>query len=170
MQLVHLCLGIHQAIMSLLERLRNGEVIIGDGSYTVTLEHRGYTLGNAHTPEATVEHPEAVRALALEFARAGADITQTYTFFSDDQRLKEWHGPDVPSCNEINQAACNIAKQVAKEKGTLTAGGISMTDVYQTTRNKEKTIAELKTATKVLIENDIDILICEYFRNIELIL
>ncbi len=36
-----------------------------------------------------------------------------------------------------------------------------MTDVYQTTRNKEQTIAELKTSTKALIDNDIDMLICE---------
>ena len=36
-----------------------------------------------------------------------------------------------------------------------------MTDVYQTTRNKEKTVAELKTSTKALIESDIDMLICE---------
>ena len=50
---------------------------------------------------------------------------------------------------------------MAKEKGTVTAGGIAMTDVYQTTRNKEKTVAELKTSTKALIESDIDMLICE---------
>ena len=36
-----------------------------------------------------------------------------------------------------------------------------MTDVYQTTRNKEKTVAELKTSTKALIDSDIDMLICE---------
>ena len=36
-----------------------------------------------------------------------------------------------------------------------------MTDIYQTTRNKEQTIAELKTATKALIENNIDMIICE---------
>ena len=36
-----------------------------------------------------------------------------------------------------------------------------MTDVYQTTRNKEKTVAELKTSTKALIESDTDMLICE---------
>jgi len=142
-------------------------VILGDGSYTVTLEKRGYVLANAWTPESSVEHPEAVRQLALEFARAGADVTQTYTFFSDDKRLKEWHGDKVPSCDAINKAATNIAKTVAKEQGTITAGGIAMTDVYQTTRNKEKTIAELKTSTKALIENDIDMIICEYFRNIE---
>ena len=36
-----------------------------------------------------------------------------------------------------------------------------MTDMYQTTRNKEKTIAELDTATKALRDNDIDMFICE---------
>ena len=81
---------------SLLQRLKDGEVILGDGSYTITLEKRGYVLANAWTPESSVEHPDAVRQLAIEFARAGADITQTYTFFSDDQRLKEWHGDNVP--------------------------------------------------------------------------
>ena len=35
-----------------------------------------------------------------------------------------------------------------------------MTDVYQTTRNKEKTQAELATSIKALVENDIDMLIC----------
>ena len=50
---------------------------------------------------------------------------------------------------------------MSQEKGTITAGGIAMTDIYQTTRNKEKTIAELKTATKELIANNIDMIICE---------
>ena len=46
---------------ALLKRLKDGEVILGDGSYTVTLEKRGYVLANAWTPESSVEHPEAVR-------------------------------------------------------------------------------------------------------------
>ena len=36
-----------------------------------------------------------------------------------------------------------------------------MTDVYQTTRNKEKTVAELLTSTKALRDNNIDMFICE---------
>ena len=86
-----------------MKRLDAGEVIIGDGSYTMTLEKRGYALGNANTSEASVEHPEAVRQLAIEYARAGADITQTYTFFSDDQRLKEWHGEQVPTVSTVSE-------------------------------------------------------------------
>ena len=45
----------------MIERLKAGEVILGDGSYTVTLEKRGYVLANAWTSESSVEHPEAVR-------------------------------------------------------------------------------------------------------------
>ena len=37
-----------------------------------------------YPPESSVEHPEAVENLAEEFARAGADITQTFTFYSRD--------------------------------------------------------------------------------------
>ena len=44
-----------------------------------------------------------------------------------------------------------------------------MTDVYQSTRNKEKTMAEFATATKALIENDIDMIICEVCFDIHLI-
>ena len=74
---------------------------MGDGSYTMTLEKRGYVLCNAWTPEASVEHPEAVKQLAIEFARAGGDVTQTYSFFSDDKRLQEWHGSGVPKVARI---------------------------------------------------------------------
>ena len=37
-----------------------------------------------YTPESSVEHPAAVALLADEFSRAGADITQTFTYYSRD--------------------------------------------------------------------------------------
>ena len=107
---------------NILDRLRAGEVIIGDGSYSQTLEQRGYVQANIWTPEASVEHPEAVRQLAMEFARAGADITQTYTFYSDDEKLKSRLGPEGPTCHQINQSSSNIAKEISKMKSTITAG------------------------------------------------
>ena len=33
--------------------------IVGDGSYVITLEKRGYVFGGYWTPEATVQYPEA---------------------------------------------------------------------------------------------------------------
>ena len=44
-------------IQDILARLGQGEVIIGDGSYVVTLEKRGYVKAGDWTPEASVEVP-----------------------------------------------------------------------------------------------------------------
>merc|ERR1740128_1633872 len=53
----------------------------------MTLEKRGYATAGSWTPEAAAEHPEAVEQLAAEFARAGADITQTFTFWCHEDAL-----------------------------------------------------------------------------------
>ena len=43
---------------TLLERLREG-VVLGDGSYAMTLERRGYVTCGPFTPEAVLQNPEA---------------------------------------------------------------------------------------------------------------
>ena len=43
-----------------------------------------YQLSGKYTPESACEHPGAVRQLALEFARAGGDVTQTFTYGSTE--------------------------------------------------------------------------------------
>ena len=43
---------------SLLEVLKKRPVI-GDGSYVITLEKRGYVKAGSWTPEAVIEYPEA---------------------------------------------------------------------------------------------------------------
>ena len=47
-------------IQDILARLGQGEVIIGDGSYVVTLEKRGYVKAGDWTPEASVEVPYSI--------------------------------------------------------------------------------------------------------------
>jgi len=152
----------------IMSRLRRGEVILGDGSYVVTLEKRGYVKAGDWTPEASVEEPEGVKMLATEFAKAGADVTQTFTFYSTDDWIdtfdcSEKKGPKKATCREINQAACKIAKEVSKEYGTIVAGGITQTETYLETKDKKKVQAELTKALEVLIENDVDLIIIEYF-------
>ena len=75
------------SLQSLMSRLASGDVILGDGSYIMTLEKRGYATAGSWTPEAAAEHPQAVEQLAVEFARAGADITQTFTFWCHEDSL-----------------------------------------------------------------------------------
>jgi len=153
---------------NILERLEAGEVIIGDGSYVNTLEKRGYVKAGNYTPESSVEHPHAVEELATEFARAGGDITQTFTFYSRDVGT-----PDgcALTCSQINKASCEIAKKISKKKGTIVAGGIIQTGIYKTVKGtpegKEEVQRELIEGLEVLIENDIDLILVEYFHNIE---
>jgi len=154
-------------MVDLLSRLAAGEVILGDGSYVYTLERRGYATAGLWTPESAAEHPAAVEQLAVEFARAGADITQTFTFWCHEDKLP----PGCKfSCDEINQAACSIASKVARERGTIMAAGITQTGLFQGNTGKvpvkAEVQAELRSALKVLVRNELDLLIVEYFRDI----
>lgn len=71
----------------IIERLREGPVV-GDGSMLFTLEKRGYVNAGRWTPEAVLKYPEAVLQLHKEFVRAGADVVQTASFYSTDDRLR----------------------------------------------------------------------------------
>ena len=46
-------------IKTILERLDDGEVIIGDGGYITEMERRGYATAGVWVPEVNVEHSEA---------------------------------------------------------------------------------------------------------------
>lgn len=46
-------------LQGILERLDGGQVVVGDGSFLITLEKRGYVKAGLWTPEAVVEHPNA---------------------------------------------------------------------------------------------------------------
>ncbi|TNN49996.1 Betaine--homocysteine S-methyltransferase 1 [Liparis tanakae] len=75
-------------LSGILDRLNAGEVVVGDGGYVMQLERRGYVKAGHWTPEAAVEHPEAVRQLHREFLRAGADVIQTFTFYCSEDKLE----------------------------------------------------------------------------------
>jgi len=150
---------------SILDRLRDGEVIVGDGSYVFTLEKRGYVLAGKYTPEAACEHPEAVKQLAVEFARAGADVTQTFTYGSTKEILEGCEFTPL----QINQAACDIARDVANTKNTLVAGGINQTNCYnfENIKNKQQVQKEILHSADILLKNNVDFIILEFFRNVE---
>jgi betaine-homocysteine S-methyltransferase len=152
----------------ILERLAAGPVL-GDGGFVFALEKRGYVKAGPWTPEATVEHPEAVRQLHTEFARAGADVMQTFTFYASDDKLQN-RGNQAQakySGAKINQAACDLAREVASEHGGLVAGGICQTPTYLSGIGKAAVQDQLQKQLEVFVKNDVDFLICEYFEHIE---
>ena len=110
----------------LLERLARG-VVLGDGGYLLELEKRGYVQAGPFTPEAVLDHPEAVLELHREFVDAGAEFLQALSFYASRQKLATTgHGGDVKA---INRAAVRLARRAARGD-VLVAGNLSLTWMY----------------------------------------
>lgn len=152
-----------------LERLNAGEVVVGDGGFVFSLERRGYVKAGPWTPECVIEHPEAVRQLHREFLRAGSNVMQTFTFYASEDKLDnrgntagKTHG-----VGRINEAACELARQVAGEGDALVCGGICQTPTYLSGLGKAATQKEFKKQVDVFVKEKVDFLLAEYYEHIE---
>jgi len=150
-----------------LERLNAGEVVIGDGGFVFALEKRGYVKAGPWTPEAAAEHPEAVRQLHREFLRAGANVMQTFTFYASDDKLENRGNKLRFTGQQINEAACDLAREVANEGDALVAGGVSQTPSYLSCKSEDEVKAIFKRQLEVFVRKDVDFLIAEYFEHVE---
>ncbi|XP_051876641.1 betaine--homocysteine S-methyltransferase 1 [Pristis pectinata] len=153
----------------LLERLASGEIIIGDGGFVIALEKRGFVKAGPWTPEATVEHPEAVKQLHREFLRAGSTVLQTFTFYASDDKLMN-RGNYVEqkfTGVKVNEAACDIAREVANEGDALVAGGVSQTPSYLSNKSETDVKAIFRKQLDVFVKKNVDFLIAEYFEHVE---
>ncbi|KAJ3604173.1 hypothetical protein NHX12_028914 [Muraenolepis orangiensis] len=151
----------------ILERLDAGEVVIGDGGFVFALEKRGYVKAGPWTPEAAAEHPEAVRQLHREFLRAGSNIMQTFTFYASDDKLENRGNQLGFTGAQINEAACDLAREVANEGDGLVAGGVSQTPSYLSCKSETDVKAIFKKQLDVFVKKDVDFLIAEYFEHVE---
>jgi betaine-homocysteine S-methyltransferase len=111
----------------LLTRLKTGAVICAEG-YVFELERRGYLQAGAFVPEVLFEHPEVVEQLHLDFVHAGSDVTEALTYYVHREKLRVIGREKdlVP----MNRAALGIAKSVARRTGTLFAGDLCNTNIY----------------------------------------
>src|SRR5947209_11407892 len=96
---------------SILERLKEG-IVLGDGGYLLALEKRGYVQAGPFTPEVTIEHPNALRALHEEFVHAGSEVLQVLAFYASENKLAQIGYAD--RLGEINRAAVRIAREAAQ--------------------------------------------------------
>jgi len=111
----------------IMQWLKDG-VVLGDGGSVFEMERRGYVSAGPFTPEATVEHPEAVKQLHTDFARAGSQVLQALTYYAHEAKLSQI-GMEG-SLKQMNQAAVILARDVAEEYGCLVAGSLGNTWVY----------------------------------------
>ncbi|MCC6198295.1 MAG: homocysteine S-methyltransferase family protein [Burkholderiales bacterium] len=111
----------------LLAQLAQGPVICAEG-YVFELERRGYLQAGAFVPEVVLEHPDAVTQLHRDFVHAGSDVVEALTYYAHREKLRViGRERDL---EPINRRALEIARAVADESGTLLAGGICNTNVY----------------------------------------
>jgi betaine-homocysteine S-methyltransferase len=116
-----------RAAPGLLKRLAKGPVICAEG-YVFELERRGYLQAGAFVPVVLAEHPEVVEELHMDFVRAGSDVTQALTYYVHREKLRViGREKDLLS---MNRTALRIAKKVARRTGTLFAGDICNTNIY----------------------------------------
>jgi betaine-homocysteine S-methyltransferase len=109
------------------ERLAEGPVICAEG-YLFELERRGYVQAGAFVPEAVIDHPEVVEQLHRDFVHAGSDVVQAFTYYAHREKLR-LIGREA-ELEHMNRRALAIAKKVAAETGTLFAGDICNTNVF----------------------------------------
>jgi len=100
---------------SLVGRLASGEVILGDGSYIMTLEKRGYATAGSWTPEAAAEHPEAIEQCA-EINQAAAAAAQPLGYRVPDGGSFGWvEIPEFPFSVEPRQITRWEARRWARQ-------------------------------------------------------
>ena len=146
----------------LMERLADGPVICAEG-YLFELERRGYLQAGAFVPEAVLDHPDEVRQLHREFVHAGSDVVEAFTYYGHREKLrligKEHFRED------FNWEALRITSEVAQESGTLLAGNICNTNLYEpdSAESENKVRAMFEEQVAWAVEADADLIIGETF-------
>jgi len=123
----------------LLERLKNGEILVADGAMGTMLMERGLKPGEP--PESfNLTHLDVIKEIAELYLDAGADIIQTNTFGASPLKLSFYSLEDTTE--EINRNAVFAAKEVVGDDAYISAscgpcgkllkpyGDIELEDVY----------------------------------------
>jgi betaine-homocysteine S-methyltransferase len=163
----------------IMDLIRSGNVVLGDGGYLIELERRGYVDSGSgrekvgtgkgsgqFTPEVAIEHPESLRQLHLEFARAGSQVLQALTFFGTREKLsRAGYGTQTEA---INEAAVQIAREAAGGKA-LVAGSVSRTQLFEREGSSAAShVRDLITEQiRILHAAGVDLLILETFFHLE---
>jgi betaine-homocysteine S-methyltransferase len=113
---------------SLRDRLAAGPVLCAEG-YLFEIERRGYLQAGAFVPEVVLDHPELVESLHREFVHAGSDVVEAFTYYAHREKLRLIGREHL--LEPINRDALRIAGEVARDTGSLLAGDICNTNIYE---------------------------------------
>lgn len=102
----------------LLDRIKGGDVLVGDGAMGTMLMREGLNIGEC--PESiNLEKPEILERIARFYLDAGADIIQTNTFGGSPLKLTQYSLDN--KTEEINTAAVRAIRGAAGVESYLSA-------------------------------------------------
>ena len=152
--------------LGLLERLRDGEVLILDGAIGTELQRRGVPMDStAWCALAGKSHPELLRQIHIDYIDAGADIITTNTFPTARHVLEPAGLGDETEA--LNRGAVALARQAVEEtaeQSVLIAGSMSSMrplDSSQSTPRGESAAAGYREQAEILADAGADVLVAE---------
>lgn len=145
------------------ERLWNKKDIVVAEGYVFEFERRGYLRAGCFVPEVVLNHPELVQSLYEEFVHAGSDVVLAFTYYGHREKLKVIGREQ--EVKELNLKALKLAKEVAVKTGTLMAGNICNTTVFQKGNDTaiEAARAMFKEQIEWAVESGADYIVAETF-------
>jgi len=147
-------------MISLIDRLKKGEILICDGAMGTSLQALGLEAGQA-PEEWNILNPEKVKKVHKSFIDAGCDMIITNTFGANPVKLKR-AGLEEKFV-DINTAAVKIAKEAAKNV-VYVLGDIGPTGEFLKpigNYNEEDFYAAFSAQAKMLAGSGVDAFIIE---------
>jgi len=145
----------------LVESLARGPVVCAEG-YLFECERRGYLQAGAFVPEVVVDYPQVVEELHREFVHAGSGVVEAFTYYGHREKLRVLGKEAI--LEPLNRQALSIAARVARETGTLLAGNLSNTNVYEPGPQAERVVrAAFDEQVGWAAEAGVDFVIAETF-------
>ena len=150
----------------LLQRLRDGEVLILDGAIGSELQRRGVPMDSvAWCASASRSHPEVLRQIHIDYIDAGADIITTNTFATARHVLASAGLAD--ETESINRSAVDLARQAVEQtagRSVVVAGSMSSMgpfDRWRVSPRGESVAASYQEQAEILADAGADALVAE---------
>ncbi|XP_070568427.1 betaine--homocysteine S-methyltransferase 1-like [Ptychodera flava] len=150
-------------VKGLLERLNDGESVIAAEGFLFHFERTGYLQIGPSVPVVVLEHPELVRDTYRNFVHSGSDVVLAFTYYATREKTRLIGAEE--SLEKMNRAALKMAREVADETGTLMAGNICNTNIYQPeNESSEKEILNMfKEMIFWAVEEGADFIVAETY-------
>ncbi len=148
-----------------LDRIKDG-IILFDGAMGTMLYEDGIPLSSCFE-EVCLSSPDMVKSIHMRYIEAGAQVIETNSFGANPVKLKSYQLEE--KTEEINRAAVRIAREAAGDE-VYVAGSVGPLGQRLVPFGKiEKKEAEnaFEVQISALIEEKVDLLLFETFRDIE---